>query len=394
MDSLIKQFIKGNGPEAYLDRNALREFTKNLATRSAEVTDKQKVENFNKLLSAGSAGIATLDQIEGDYEILNIFRDTLALDFMETRPLPLGSLPIFRTKTLNAVNTFMGSLAGGSSTHNYVSSQAGQSVIPFTFTTERVMTPNLNNLYDLEKLGLRKDANDQLQRYMDIAYTNIALNTILGQPALADPAASIQTYAAAGGSFAGQSVYSLDPGVPTAAVPSVNYYDLTTEGGLTKTVFRTLNTHSIQIGRNFNRMYIPQAAVGGKSPVWESLQNLATPVALITGSGLNNNPAAAVPHEMWSEFQKEDFRGEVVIEWFGQRISIRKLNFLPAGYCLCFSDKPAGVMWDRLNLEGPPTEGVLETPVDGFYSYKQKSKNIATLRAGFHLRNFAMLKVQ
>ncbi len=396
MARLISSFLTGTGTDVHVNGAALRAFARSMAAKSQSLTAaerQQSVEEINRLVSSG-AGIAALNQIEGDYEVLNIFRDSIALDFMEVRPLPVGTMPIYRTKVLNPVNVFMGSLAGMGSTHYYITKQNGASVTPFTFTSEQVMTPNLNNLYDMEKLQLKKDAEEQLDRYLEINYNNICINTVLGAKALADPAVSIAAYATAGGSFAGKTVYSLDPGVQTSAYPSGNYYDLTTEGGLTKRVFQTLNTHAIQIGRNFQRLYIPQAAVAGKAPVWESLQNLATPVALITGTGLNNSPAASVPSEMWSEFQKEDFRGSVVIDWFGLHVEVSKQNWMPAGYCLAFSDQPSGVVWDRLNLEGAPNIGVLTTPVDGFFDMKSKSKNIATLRADYHLRNFAMLKVQ
>lgn len=398
MSKLISQFLVGSGTDVRVDGARLRQFSRELATKAASLTTAEKeqsVEYINRIVSAGAgAGFASLNQIEGDYEVLNIFRDSIALDFAEVRPLPVGTLPIYRTKQLYPVNVFMASLTGGASTHYFITKQSGAQVYPFTFGTEKVMMPNLNNLYDMEKLDLRKDAKMQLDRYMEINYNNIAINTVLGAAALADPAVSIVNYCNAGGSFAGKTVYALDPGVQTASVPTVNFYDLTTEGGLTKKVFQTLNTHSIQIGRNFNRMYIPQAAASGKSPVWESLQNLATPVALVTGTVGSADPAKAVPAEMWAEFQKDDFRGEVIIDWFGQRIAVRKQNWLPAGYCLVFGDRPACVLWDRLNLTGVPTEGMLTTPVDGFYDEVSKFKNIAALRTDYMLRNFAALKIQ
>lgn len=398
MSKLISQFLVGSGTDVRVDGARLRQFSRELNAKRLNLSADERaagLEAFNRMVSAGAgAGIASLNQIEGDYEILNIFRDSIALDFAEVRPLPVGTLPIYRTKQLYPVNVFPASLTGGASTHYFITKQNGAQVYPFTFGTEKVMMPNLNNLYDMEKLDLRKDAKGQLDRYMEIGYNNIAMNTVLGAAALADPAASLQAYAAGGGSFAGKTVYALDPGVITASVPTVNYYDLTTEGGLTKRVFQMLNTHSIQIGRNFNRMYIPTAAASGKSPVWESLQNMATPVALVTGTGVTTDPAKAVPSEMWAEFQKDDFRGEVVVDWFGQRIAIRKQNWMPAGYAIVFSDRPCCVLWDRLNLQGAPNEGMLTTPVDGFYDEVSKFKNMAALRADYMLRNFAVLKLQ
>lgn len=385
-----------------LNKRAFAAYAQETALKSVERTEEDKakqVDTMNRLLSS-TAGVAELARIEGDWEILNIFRDSFTLDFAEFRNLPLGTVPIYRTRVLNPVGLFTGSLAGVGGTVYWATKDTATQVLPFTYSTERVMVPNLNNLYDMERLMQRRDALAQLDRYDNIEMENIGLNTVFATSGTdvvsTDPATQIVTYFNAGGSFAGHNVYSLDPGVPSAAVPTVNIYDLSAELGLTKKVFRTVNTHSIQIGRNFSTMWIPQAATSGNAPVWESLQNLATPVALITGSGLNNNPAAAVPSEMWAEFQKDDFRGAVVVEWFGQRIAIKKLNWLPAGYAILFADgHPACMIWKRLDLSGAGgQEGTLTEPKDGFYSYLSKSHNIATARADFQLRNFLLLKLQ
>lgn len=391
--------------EPVLNNWAFNEYARDIARKSYSRTEDEKaasVSTFNKLLSS-TAGVAELARIEGDYEVLNVFRDSFALDFAEIRNLPLGTVPIFRTRVLNPVGLFTGSLAGVGGTVYWATKDTATQVSPFTFSTERVMVPNLNNLYDMERLMQRRDALAQLDRYRQIGMENVALNTVLATSNTdvvnTDPAVQMVTYFSGGGSFAGKNVYALDPGVPTAAVPSVNIYDFTSEGGLTKKVFRTINTHSMQIGRNFSVMYIPQAATGGNAPVWESLQNLATPVALIT-AGLTYagsfDPAKAVPSEMWAEFQKDDFRGAVVVEWFGQRIAIKKVNWFPAGYAMLFTpDHPACLIWKRLELAGDGgQEGTLTEPKDGFYSYMSKSDNIATARPDFMLRNFLVVKLQ
>lgn len=400
----MSKFIIGSDDHAYLDKQAFLAHAREVAQKRAELYRSQEGRNkalstVNKAISSGLAGVAQLNSIEGDYLTLNIYRDNPALDFMEMRPLPLGTLPIYRTKTTYPVGFQMGSVNGGGSTVYYATKQVGQQVFPFTFTTEKVMLPNLNQIYDLQKLEQRKDALENLDRYLEVAITNIGLNTVLnpnttGSIVTDDPAASLNSYVSGGGSFSGKTVYSLNPGVPTAAVPTVNFYDLSsTESGLTKKVFQTVNTHSIQIGRNFKTMYIPVQASSGKAPVWESLQNMATPVALVSGQG-NQNPASAIPHEMWSEFQKEDFRGSIVIDWFGQRIEVKKQNWMPAGTLLLFSDQPSAILWDRFTLEsGQPQDGVLETPADGYYSYRSVSRNLATARPDYCLRNFLVIKV-
>jgi hypothetical protein len=315
------------------------------------------------------------------------------------RQLPLGTIPLYRTRSLNPVGIFSGALSGAGSFHYYATSDNAVQVQPYVISTEKVMVPNLNNIYDMEKLMERKVALQRLDEYMQIGVNNAVLNTLFawsGSSSVVtdDPATSLSGYISDGGSFAGKTVYTLDPGVIPAGVPTLNYYNLGSEEGLTKKVFRTVNTHSIQIGRRMIKMYIPTAAISGQAPVWESLQNLATPVALVSGQG-NENPANAIPSEMWSQFQKEDFRGSVRINWFGLDIDVQKQNWLPAGTAVIFSDQPCTLMWDRLSLSsGAPMDGTLETPADGFYSYRQKARNIATARPDFCLRNFLVLTLQ
>jgi hypothetical protein len=404
MSAVSKFLIPGSSPDGQLvlDKARFNAFAREVAGKSAARTqeDVAKSVGFMNRMLASAAGVAEIQSVEADYEVLNVYRDSPALDFMEMRNWPLGSIAIFRTKTTNPVNVLQAGILGVGPTNYYATNQTVVQVAPTTITTERVMTPNLNSLYDMAKLQERKDALENLDRYLEIGITNMALNTVFANPSSVsvvtdDPAASIVNYFANGGSFAGQSVYVLNPGVIPAGYPSVNIYDLTSEGGLTKKVVQTINTHSIQIGRNFKTMYIPQAAVSGDAPVWESLQNMATPVALVTGSGLNNSPAKAVPEEMWSEFQKEDFRGAITINWFGLVMNVKKQNWLPAGYCILFCDEPASLMWDRLELEsGNPMDGTLETPADGFYNYRSRSKQVALARPGYCLRNFLIVKVQ
>ena len=403
LTSAIKGLLRRLDNETeVLDKPAFRAFCAARAKAEAERTPESQhklVASMNRLLSS-VAGVAELQQIEADFEVLNIYRDSIPLDFCQVRNLPLGTLPIYRTKYTNPVGILQGSLAGVGPSHYYATKQAGVQVYPFTISTERIMVPNLNNIYDMEKVQLRRDGLVELDRYLEMGVSNAVLNTVFASPSSVDvvtddPAVSIQNYAATGGSFAGRNVYVLNPGVLPAGVPTVNYYDLTSEGGLTKTVFQTVSTHGIQIGRNFNRAYISTAATSGNAPVWESLQNMATPVALVAGAGVNTNPAKAVPEDMWNEFQKEDYKGDISVNWFGLSVTFKKQNWLPAGYVIFFSEEPSAIMWDRLTLEsGQPADGTLETPADGFYNYKSKSKQIATCRPDFALRNFLMLKVQ
>lgn len=390
--------------EMVLDKEAFKkyahqEYQKSLSSKPKNKAEQDAyVQEYRKLVS-GLAGVANLTQIEADFEVLNILRDSIPLDICEMRQLPLGELPLFRSKSINPVGITVGSLAGIGSTVYYATKQYGQRVQPFALKTVEGMIPNLNNIYDMQKIELRKDYLEREDWDMKISVNNAALNTVWANPSsvdvvLDDPATSLLNYFATGGSFAGKTVYTLDPGVQVTSVPSVNCYDLSsTETGLSKKVFQTIATHSNQIGRSFPKMYIPTAATSGHSPVWETLQNLATPVALVVGAG-NASPASAIPEEMWSTFQQEDFTGEVIVNWFGIHVSIKKQNWMPPGYLVLFAPQPSAIMWDRLELTGGNyNEGLVESPVDGFYSRRSRTKQIATARPDYCLKNQLLIKV-
>jgi hypothetical protein len=402
----LNEFLTRNSDgEQVLDKAKFRKFASEVSAKVANRTEEdltKAVANVQKLVSSGLDGVSQLSAIEADYEVLNIFRDSIALDMVEMRPLPLGTIPVYRTKVLDKVSVQVGSTAGMGSMNYWATTQAGVQVYPFVIGTEKIMIPNLNNIYDIEKLQLRRDGLARLDHFLEMAINNAVINTIFANSSSVsvitdDPATTIVNYATAGGSFSGKTVYSLDPGVQTAAVPTVNYYDLHGEGGLTKTVFQTVQNHAITIDRQFMKMYIPTAAVSGHQPVWASLQNMATPVALITAGLTQANafdPAKAIPEEMWSKFQNDDWRGAVVIDWFGLKVSVERQNWLPAGYAVLFSTIPSAIMWDRLSMEaGAPMDGTLEVPVDGFYNYRSKARQIALARPDFCLRNFLLLKI-
>lgn len=410
--SMIKPFVREGlayddapgGQSKVLDKAAFRKFASEQQKAFAERTEEQAnaaLETRNRLVSS-SAGVAELQYVEADYYILNFYRDNIALDFAEIRDLPLGMVPIYRTRYINPVGVFMGSIAGGGSTVYWATKDAAVQLYPFSFRSENVMVPNLNNIFNMEQLNQRRDALARVDEYMKMVMGNIAINTVLGATnVLQDPATSITNYVGSSTyyTFVGRNVYTLDPGVQASAVPTLNFYDLSsTENGLTKKFFQTVNTHSIKIGRNFNKCYIPTATGNGKAPMWEALQNMATPVALATSPALtdthSNDPARAVPSEMWEQFQREDFRGSITIEWFGQRITIEKQNWMPNGTVLLFAPQPSCLIWDRLNLaSGNPNEGTVVTPVDGFYSYLSKTKQIATARPDWCMRNFLALNL-
>jgi hypothetical protein len=397
--SFMSQFLRGTGPEASLDVAKFRSFANEelgkIHSRSTEEQAKALSER-NKLVSS-IAGVTQLNSIEGDYQYLNIMRDLTALDFMEVRDLPLGTLPIYRTRTKNPVGFHLGGLAGAGGSHYYATSDAASTVNTFTIATDEIMLPNLNNIYDMERVAQRREALEWLARAKTLATEVAAFNTVLGATDVVntDPAAQIATYFGGGGSFSGKNVYSLDPGVIVQSVPTVNVYDLSSEDGLTKKVFQTLNTHSMQIQRKLVKMYIPAGAAGGHSPVWETIQNMSTPVSLVTGSGVNTDQRKAIPSEMWSEFQKTDFRGAIKISWLGLDIELERVNWMPNGYCFITTDQPAGIMWKRLSLAtGNEVEGSLETPQSAFYSRRSEAENLAMIRPDFCLRNFLVIKVQ
>lgn len=375
-----------------MDTTAMRIHAANTLAALESRTPAEQAAAFEKRKEiAALGGVADLNAIEGDYYTLNIHRDSPTLDFVEMRDLPLGTIPIYRTRTENPVGVFQGGLAGHGSTLYYATQDTAVQVTPFTLQTEEVMVPNLNNIYNMETLQQRVVGRKRLAEYMDIGVTNCALNTMLGATDLiaTDPAAQIVTYFGTGGSFAGKNVYKLDNGVVAAGVPSLNVYDLTTEGGITKNVLKTLNTHRTQLGVKIRKIYIPSAGAP-----WEALQNQASLVALTNGQG-NQNPSKAVTPEEWAKFQSMDVAGQFSVPWGGQTFVFEKQNWLPQGYCLVLMDAPAVIMWSRLKLQtGDAAEGTLETPVNGYYNKMSVAQNFAMAQPTFCLKSFAVIKVQ
>ena len=405
--SVINQFIHGSDPsEMVLDKAKFMEFARAELAKGEgrSLADKEKaVANVNKALSS-IAGVAELNAIEGDYQILNIYRDSPALDFAEVRNLPLGSVPIYRTRYENPVGITIGGLAGVGGTEYYATSDVGVQVGTFTLKTNEIMVPNLNNIYDMVKLDQRKIGLKRLAEYMQMAICNAALNTVFGATDVtSDPAVNIAnyytaanatwssglTYTAGAGYFNGKAVYTLDPGVLQGGIPTTNCFNLTAEGGLTRQVHQAIKTWSVQMGRVPKTMYVSN--VGAP---WEAMQNQATPVALVNGQG-NQNPSRAIPAEKWAEFQNKDISGEITLDWFGTSIRVVRQNWIPQGYAFLTTNEPAMIMWDRLSLAtGNIVEGSLETPVDAFYSRRSEARQVAMVRPDFCLRNFMVLKIQ
>jgi len=378
-----------------IDKSKLVERTKALSAEKTPEEQELALERRKALSAQGFAGIAELQSLEGDFYELNIYRDSPVLDFVEMRNLPLGSLPFYRTRYNTPIGFYMGSVNAMGSTVYYATNDFGQTVTPFTIQSDEVMVPNLNNIYDMNRLQQRQIALERLARDMQIAIVNTALNTLFGATDVisTDPAVALQNYYTGGGSFSGKNVYVLDPGINATGYPTTNVFNLTTEGGLTKHVFQALNDYSIQSGRTIRKIYVPSGSASGY-PVWRSLQDEASIVAISSGNG-NQNPANAVPAEMWSQFQRNDFRSVVTLDWFGLTVQIERQNWLPNGYVLVLTDEPSVIMWDRLELAtGEDRAGTLEVPVSGYMSRRSEAKNIATIRPDFGLRNFLVLKVQ
>jgi len=385
-------------PTCDADVVSRQSLTERVAAVTAEKSPEEKelaLERRRALSAQGFAGVAELNALEGDYLELNIYRDSPVLDFVEMRNLPLGSLPFYRTRYSTPIGFYMGSVNAMGSTVYYATNDFGQTVTPFVIQSDEVMIPNLNAIYDMAKLEQRQIALQRLARDMQIAQVNACLNTLFGATDVisTDPAVALQNYYSGGGSFSGHNVYVLDPGVNASGFPTTNVFNLSTENGLTKHVFQALNDFSIQAGRRIRKIYVPSGSATGY-PVWRAMQDEASIVAITTGQG-NMNPANAVTQDMWSQFQRDDFRSVVTVDWFGLNVEIERQNWLPNGYVLILTDQPSVIMWDRLDLStGDDHAGTLEQPVSGYMSRRSEAKNIATIRPDFCLRNFIVAKVQ
>ena len=406
---MIEQFLVGSDPnERVLNKALFSKFANETLSKQSARSNEDRGKSLafvNKSMSS-VAGVAQLNAIEGEYIILNLYRDSIPLDFVEMRDLPMGNIPVYRTRTINPINVFVGSLSGGSAIEYYATTDTGVQVsIPGPITTSKVMIPNLSNIYDMVKLDQRQAALDRLSRDLRNRITDACFNVAMGQGMLADPAASIQTYFSAanqtwsagltytmsGSYFNNKNVYYLDPGVVQGGVPTTNCFDLSAEGGLTKNVFMALNSWRMQMGRNLSTIYVPNSGAP-----WEAFQQQASIVAAQTGASGNNNPAKAITPEQWERFQSDDFGGEVTVPFFGMNVRIKRQNWLPKGYCFVTTDRPAVIMWDRLDLmsNNGASYGSLETPVDAFYNYRSEGRQIVLAQPSPLLTNFLVIKVQ
>lgn len=357
--------------------------------------EKTAVLEKRKALSA-LGGVAELNALEGDYMMLNIYRDSPVLDFIEMRDLPLSSVPFYRTRYSTPVGFYSGSTNAMGSTLRYATNDAGAQVFPFVISTDEVEVPNISAIYDMARLEQRQTAIERLSHDLKIAIVNAALNTTFratGNVVTYDPAQAIQDYFNnATGSFTGKNVQILDPGVQNLAVVQTNIVDAHLENGLTKGVFQAINDWRLLAKRNIRKIYVPSANTG--YPVWRALQDQAQVVALVNGQG-NANPAKTIPNDFFKKFQDDDFAGSVAIDWFGQNIEIEVQNWLPAGYCLVLTDRPAAIMWDRLSLAtGADLAGTLEVPINGYNSRRSESRQVAMISPDYCLKNFMVLKVQ
>ena len=365
-------------------------------------THEEKAAAFERRKAlSGLGGVAELQSVEGDYMTLNIFRDSPVLDFAEIRDLPLGAIPFFRTRYTTPIAFYPGSVNAMGNTVYWATNDVGTQVTPFTFTSDEVMVPNLNAIYDMAKLAQRTEALKRLARDMKIAYTNIVLNTMLLNSSSVnvitdDPAVSLVNYFAGAGStyFNGLNVYVLDPGVVATGVPTTNAFDLSgSEIGLTKAVFQTINDYRIQFGLSVSRIYVPNAPGTSGLPMWRGLQNSAAIVALTTGQG-NQNPQKAVTPAKWQDLEDQNWgAAQVTDNWFGQSFDMVRQNWMPANYVLVQFNAPSCVVWDRLNLAtGEDRAGTLEVPINGYMSRRSEAREIATARPAYCLKHFMVIK--
>lgn len=379
-----------------VDKFKLNQRANELFNKVHNRTDEEKaaVLEKRKALSA-IGGVAELMSIEGDYYKLNVYRDSPILDFVEMRDLPLGAVPLYRTRYMTPVGFYAGSTNAMGASLRYATNDAVTQIFPFTVQTDEVVVPNISAVYDMARLEQRQAALERLAHDLQIALVNINLNTMLratGNVITYDPAQAIQDYITnSTGSFTGKNVFVLDPGVQTSSMPSTNGFNLSSEGGLTKNVFQTINDFRLKAKRRIRKIYVPSA--DGGTPVWRAMQNEASIVALTTGQG-NQNPANAIPDNFWKEFQTKDFSGVVTVNWFGLDVAIEVQNWLPAGYCLVLTDQPCSIMWDRLSLAtGQDLAGTLEVPINGYESRRSEARQIATVQPDFCLLNFMVLRI-
>lgn len=340
---------------------------------------------------AGRAGVVTINQADATFIDLNIHAfDTMGQAFAEFATLQFGQAAVYKTREEYAIDVNMGHIAGGPPSVLFHTSQDGVQVQPFAYFSGEFLVPNLvNQQFNLSVFKERDIALARAARDMRLARQKYILNTMLNQPMNQDIATSVTTYFGLAAPWNNRTVYVLDPSVQSGSVVTTNNIDDSTEGGLTKNVFKSIRTYCNKApitdeGATSPRsLFVPIAGAP-----WEAYWNQASIVGYSTG---NQDPGKAIPANKWDEAVGMSFETNgAYMNWFGTTIFVQPTNILPAGYCLLATNKPAVLGWDQYSASVSREQ---EQFKDAMFNRRYEARSMALAQPGPLSANFAVLKI-
>ena len=383
----------------YFAQDGNRERIETARTKLAEVMLRPRQERLaaRKALyeeQAGRAGVVTINQADATFIDLNVHAfDQMGQAFAEFATLQFGQAAIYKTRQEYAIGVNMGHLAGGPPSTLFHTDQNGVQVQPFAYFSEEFLVPNLVNAqFNLQAFKERDIAMARVARDMRLARQKYILNTMLNQPLSQDVATSITTYFALSAPWDNRSVYVLDPGVQAGSLVTTNNIDDSSEGGLTKNVFKSIRTYCNKAPMTDNEATSPRSLfVPIAGAPWEAYWNQASIVGFNATGSSNLDTTKAIPANKWDEAVGMSFETNgCYMNWFGTTIFVQPTNILPAGYCLLATNKPAVLGWDQYEQSFSAEEGQFK---DRAMNRRYEARSMALAQPDPLASNFAVLKI-
>lgn len=384
----------------YFAQEGNRERIESARTKLAEVMLRPRHERLaarKKVYEeqAGRAGVVTINQADATFINLNIHAfDQMGQAFAEFATLQFGQAAVYKTREEYALGVNMGHLAGGPPSTLFHTSQAGVQVQPFAYFSEEFLVPNLVNAqFNLEVFKERDIALARAARDMRLARQQYILNTMLNQPLSQAVATSVSTYFGLAAPWNNRTVYVLDPTVQSGSVVTTNNIDDSTEGGITKNVFKSIRTYCNKApitddgGALAPRsLFVPIAGAP-----WEAYWNQASIVGYSAQGSSNLDTTKAIPANKWDEAVGMSFESNgAYMNWFGTTLFVQPTNILPQGYCLLATNKPAVLGWDQYEASVSREQ---EQFRDAKMNRRYEARSMALAQPDPLAANFAVIKI-
>lgn len=350
---------------------------------------------------AGQAGVVTINQADATFIDLNVYADdSIGAAFTGAfSQLNFGQAAVYKTRQNYPIAVYIGNLAAGPPSMQFATVQQGVQVQPFQYFSKRFLVPNLvSPAYDLEKFQEKEEALKRVAKDMLLARQQYIINTVLNQPLNQPIATSVVNYYSTV-PFNNRTPWVLDPQVQTDSVPTTNIFNLTTEGGLTRNVFKTIRTYCNQApaladdgemgsyGLEPRALFVP---VSGAP--WEAYWNQASIVGYSAVGSSNLDTTKAVPQDKWEQAVGMSFsRNGAYMNWFGTNIFVQPTNILPKGYCLLATDRPAILGWDQMSNSVSKEGDSFDNPVG--FNTRFEARSIALAQPDPFVDRAALIKV-